>query len=342
MDEVVDVMDHQAWLDSVLGEHFDPVAIPAISASLTDPDRTLAASCLGRRRADRDDRFELADPMHIGSCTKAMTVAIIAMAAEAGAIDWDQPITDLAPGRCDPGFERVTLKHVCAHQAGLPPLEEEHQIAELPPLDGDPAGQRYALADILLGQGPMSPVGEHRYSNGGFAVATSLVETTTGWVWEEQMSALFAHLGMDAGIGWPELVWGHTGEGLAPVDPDGEYQLEPWLRPAGDVHASTGAMARWLRENLAGLSGSGQTLLSRDSWRLIHAPVGDGPALGWGVQSLGGHRLSVHTGSADTFFSIAAIDHDRQVGINVNCNAYSEDAERLLVGFLEASLHHLD
>lgn len=336
------VIDHQDWLDSLLSERFDPSVTPAISASLSDADNTLAVSCVGRRRADRDDRFELTDPMHIGSCTKALTATLVGMAAESGVLDWDQPITELAPGRCDPRFESVTLRDVCAHQAGLPPLEEDHQIAELPPLRGDPVEQRRALTAILLEQGPVSPIGEHRYSNGGFAVATALLEVATGWVWEDRMSALFDRLEMDAGLGWPRHVWGHEGTDLVPVDPEGEYQLEAWLRPAGDAHATAAAMARWLRENLAGLSGSGETVLSPDSWRLIHSPVREGPGLGWGLQSLNGHDLSVHTGSADTFFAIAVIDHDHRIGININCNAYSEAAEHLLVGLLKAALEHFE
>lgn len=340
VDSVAGVTIHQDWLDSLLAKNFDPTVTPAISASLTDADETLGVSCVGLRKVGGVDDFRPTDPMHIGSCTKAMTAAFIGMAAEAGAIGWDQPVTELAPGRCDQGFQSVTLRQLCAHQAGLPPLEEDYQIAELPPLPGNPVEQRRALAEVLMEQGPVSPVGEHRYSNGGFAVATALVEAATGWEWEKHVLAMFSRLGMDAGIGWPRFVWGHAGADLVPVDPDGEYQLEPWLRPAGDVHATAPAMALWLRENLAGLSGSPNTLLSPDSWKLLHSPVGDGPALGWGLQSLNGHRLSVHTGSADTFFTIAVIDHDRQIGINLNCNAYSGAAAGLLVGLLKEALAH--
>ena len=313
---------------------------PGASACMTDEHRTIARSVAGLRRVDRADPLTIEHAMHIGSCAKSMTAAMAARAVEAGSVSWTEPVAPILGGPIDPALSEVTLVDLLSHRAGLPPLEEDEEIDRLPEFPGDGVAQRAALARHVLEAGPASPVGEFRYSNAGFAVATSAVERATGWRWEEEMAAMFDDLWMEAGIGWPprDEAWGHAVEDgrLVPVDPEGDYQIEPWLAVAGDVHATPESMAIWLRQNLSGVGG-GTSLLSADGWSRLHG-LGDGVGLGWGRQEFRGRQVSVHSGSAGTFFTLMLIDHAARDGAAVLLNAATPEAQDAAVAVLRETV----
>ena len=313
---------------------------PGASACITDEHRTIARSVAGLRRVDLADPLTAEHAMHIGSCAKSMTAAMIARAVEAGSVSWTDPIADVLGGPIDSALSELTLVDLLAHRAGLPPLEEDEEVDRLPEFSGDGVAQRAALARHVLEAGPVGPVGEFRYSNAGFAVATSVVERATGWRWEDEMATMFDDLWMDAGVGWPSRddAWGHVVEGdrLVPVDPDGGRQIEPWLAVAGDVHATAEAMAIWLRQNLSGTS-DGTSMLSADSWSRLHG-LDDGVGLGWGRQAFRGRPVSVHSGSAGTFFTLTLLDHDARLGVVVLLNASTPDAQDAAVAMLRETV----
>lgn len=334
-------IDPQDMLDrAVLGlvEH-----APGATACITDERHTVALTTSGLRRADRADPLTPAHAMHIGSCAKSMTATMVARAVDLGIVSWSEPALDHLPGEIDPAFARVSLVDLLSHRSGLPPLEDDTEIDRLPAFAGDAVDQRAGLTAHLLEAGPAGQVGEFRYSNAGFAVAVSVVERATGWRWEEEMPKMFDRLGMDAGIGWApaDHAWGHRLEGdrFAPIDPAGDYQIEPWLAVAGDVHATPESLGVWLRENLAGLDG-GTSLLSARSWSRLHGLGGDGFGLGWGRQEFRGRPVSVHSGSAETFYTLMLIDHGSRLGIAICLNAATRGAQEAAIDVLREAVDH--
>lgn len=117
-----------------------------------------------------------------------------------------------------------------------------------------------------------------------------------------------------------------------------DYQLPPFLRPAGDVNASLEGYARFLRAHLRGLRGEAD-LLGVESFRRLHRPIGGTNfALGWGVQDLQGVRTSVHTGSAETFYAVVALQPERDLAVAVVANAAGEAVESASATTLKSAL----
>jgi D-alanyl-D-alanine carboxypeptidase len=71
--------------------------------------------------------------------------------------------------------------------------------------------------------------------------------------------------------------------------------------------------ARFVQMHLRGYQGQ-DGLLESATIRYLHQPVRT-YALGWGVYSLDGHMVSLHNGSAGTFYATMAISHSRDWGL---------------------------
>lgn len=338
-----------------LGKHLEIAQangrLPAVGALVFDQTRMLAQAVRGVRKwgADAADAaVTMDDHFHIGSCGKAMTATLLAMLVEAGALSWDTTPLDVMPelfGVMHPDYETATLRQLLTHRAGLPPYEEDEEYAALPRLPQTPIVHRHAFTQIVLRDKPLyAPGSDFRYSNAGYAVATAMMESVTMQPWEILLpQRLFQPLAMRAGFGWPAAAdpaqpWGHQlrdGE-IVPHSPHDEYQLEPSIAPAGDIHVALADYPRFLQMHLRGLAGA-ETLLRPETIETLHTPYGRS-AIGWGVQSLQGHQVSVHTGSADTFFTIALLSHNHDMGVIIAANIYSEQAERACIDLLKIVL----
>jgi CubicO group peptidase (beta-lactamase class C family) len=313
--------------------------IPGVAAVRVSSAGVQDAATDGVRRIDREDPVGLGDRFHIGSNAKSMTALLAGLAVAEGRLGWETGVADVLP--------RVprspTLRQLLAHGAGLPGYGEDEEIAAVVVPDGSPSEQRAAFAPIALGQPPLfEPGTAHAYSNAGYAIAAAMIEAVTGEAWEDGLaSRIFGPLGMDGRVGWPALHatdaplghWPVDGV-LQPHDPSlDDYALPPWARPAGDVSVSIRDYGAWLVEHLAGLRGAGR-LGTEAMYRELHAPDppddedGPGFALGWGVRETDDGPVSMHTGSADTFYAVVVLAPGRDLGIAVLANSYTDEHER--------------
>lgn len=320
--------------------------LPALAVTVLRQDAVLQQTAVGVRRLGEETPVTPQDVFHIGSCAKAMTATLIAMLVDAGELAWETTVLDVLPdwnGRIHPQFGSITIQQLLTHQAGLPPFEEEEEFLALPEFTGSNRQQRLDFSRYVLEMAPIHPPGaEFRYSNAGYCIATSLLESQAGRDWESLLrERIFQPLAMEAGFGWPAKAdpaqpWGHVlGEDgrIHPHDPHDEYQLPPILAPAGDVYVRFDHYTAWMQMNLRGLRGE-QTLISPEAMRHLHTKDGFA-GLGWGVQTLLGQQVSAHTGSADTFFFLALLAPDADLGIVIATNAGFEYAEEGCVALLK-------
>jgi CubicO group peptidase (beta-lactamase class C family) len=133
-------------------------------------------------------------------------------------------------------------------------------------------------------------------------------------------------------------VSGHreTDGGFSPHDVSDGYALPSILAPAGDVHASIDGYARFVEAHLNGLRG-GNGVASTSTFEHLHR-ADDGFALGWGVQELGGEETHVHSGSAETFLALVAVQPRRAAAAAVVANAAGPSVDRLLPTLLKELL----
>jgi CubicO group peptidase (beta-lactamase class C family) len=319
-------------LTSRLEQANSETGLPALAAArIADGETDVAAA--GVRRLGDAAEVEQADAFHLGSHTKAMTATLAGIAVDEGRLGW--------------GTERegVTLEQLLQHAAGLPPYTEDDDLQKLPPFDGSPRAQRAAFAELVLaGPRVFAPGSGHAYSNAGYAIASALIEDAYDDDFERLLrDKLFAPLEMDGGFDWPAAGDAPAPSGHRQIDgafvphelSDG-YVLPPILAPAGDVHAPIGGYARFVEAHLEGLRGR-SSVVSAATFEKLHDASG-GFALGWGVQELLGEETHVHSGSAETFFALVALQPRRRRAAAVVTNAAGPEVDRVLPALLKELL----
>src|SRR5262245_33511590 len=232
-----------AILESILGRGGERFGV---AAAVLRGERIIAQGAAGVRKRGTAERITLDDRFHLGSCTKAMTATLVAMLVEEGKLDWTTTLGELFADTVKPmhpAWEKVTLRQVLAHRAGLP-LEPEvftliretyGSLRGRPELMRPPQArlgtlpqQRLEIARRSLSRPPgIPPDTKFYYSNVGYILSGAVLEQLTGRAWEALMRGrLFQPLGISTGgFGAPgaadktEQAWGHSPVRGNPLDP---------------------------------------------------------------------------------------------------------------------------
>src|SRR5690606_35846573 len=143
----------RALLEAAVREHAFPCAVAAVARG----GALVAEVAVGRETfADDAPAIGPAAPLDLASLTKvcATTPAVLRLCAE-GRLALDRPVAELLPELTGGGRERVTLRHLLTHSAGLPAFRPFHRE-----LTG-----RTAILDAALDTPLESPPGtRYRYS----------------------------------------------------------------------------------------------------------------------------------------------------------------------------------
>ena len=294
--------------------------VPALWAGRfhTDGRRVFAVS--GVRKQGEADPARPDDPVHIGSCTKAMTAVMVGRRVSAGTLSFDTTLADLFPAVRSEAGERfatsawgdVTVDELVRHTSGVPANPDWWAIHRAHPLD--PVAARRALLGWLIAQERPAAPG-FLYSNVGYALLGHVIESIEGRPWEVLIAdEIFQPLRMTtAGFGplpleGTEGAWGHVvRDGVTePVRIDNP----PPLGPAGRVHLT---MEDWSRFVLAFTTAGREAqperfgVSPRDWGHLLAPRDGEGYAGGWGLheRAWGGGRVLSHSGSNTTWYCVA-------------------------------------
>lgn len=133
------------------------------------------------------------------SVTKGLTAMGFALLADRGLLDWEAPVVSAWPAFGQGGKERITLRTLLNHRAGLPVLDERFTLAEC----ADPA-MRPRLVAALERQRPRWRPGEGQgYHATTFGLyASELFERLAGEPLGPYLSReLFEPLGADVSLG---------------------------------------------------------------------------------------------------------------------------------------------
>ena len=255
-------------------KRFDAVRI-ALAESLDDADVGASAAVFvdgepvadlwgGYKDAKRTEPWEQDTITNVWSTTKTMVALSALILADRGDLDLDAPVASYWPEFAAAGKERVLVRHLLSHTAGLPEFDPPVAVADL----YDWQGATTRLARQAPRWEPGALAGYHSVTQ-GFLVG-EVVRRVTG----QSLPAFFAehiakplgadfHLTMPAGAGLDE----RFAPALAPPDaPDGDLVASsPGDQgPPGDRGAATGGTAirvsdgnsvAWRRAEI--LSGSG-------------------------------------------------------------------------------------
>jgi CubicO group peptidase (beta-lactamase class C family) len=198
-----------------------------IVAAVLRGEHIIAQGGAGVRKKGAAERITLEDHFHIGSCTKAMTATLVGMLVEEGKLNWTTALGELFGDTAKPmhpAWEKVTLRQVLAHRAGL-----RHEPGGLAQVFGEALGrrlrarlgtvpqQRMEIVREALARPPgIAPDSKYWYSNVDYILAGAVLEQITGLAWEDLMrERLFQPLGISTGGFATELPMFYGPAGLA-------------------------------------------------------------------------------------------------------------------------------
>ncbi|GAA1151443.1 serine hydrolase domain-containing protein [Streptomyces hebeiensis] len=274
-------------------------------------------------RSGADGQVPDADTQYrAGSITKVFTAVLVLRLRDEGLIGLDHPLEKYLPGT---GVGEVTIAQLLSHSAGL--------SAESPGpwWERTPGTLRPTLGDVLGDRPVRHPAGRrHHYSNPGFAVLGSLVESVRDAPWEEVLRReVLEPLAMDRTTAQP--VAPHA-EGWA-VHPWADVVLpEPaedlgLMAPAGQLWSTAADLCRF-----AGFLADGdEKVLSAASVAEMRTPSvppetgqwDGGYGLGTQLARHGGRSLAGHTGSLPGFVASLWVSVDDGVAAVALANATS-------------------
>ena len=312
--------DLQDLLETRVAELRDDTGLTAVAVAVAINGDLAAAAVGGERRRDSGVPVTVGDRWHVGSITKSMTATLLAVLEEDGLLSADDALTALLPDvEMADGRSACTPAHLMTHTAAVAanfPAESQDVWPET--AEELVAERRRFVADALAGE-PESPCGERfLYSNVGYTIAGHIAETIAGEPYETLIrDRVFAPLALtSAGFGAPkgerpdQEPVGHLvlpNGRRVPVDPFvTRADNTPLIAPAGTVHMTIGDLARYGAAHLDGEYGSDPVLLSRSSWRRLHAPFLNDYARGWVRYELdwAGGSVIWHDGSNTLWYAL--------------------------------------
>jgi D-alanyl-D-alanine carboxypeptidase len=241
-------------------------------------------------------------------------------------------------GHVLPTYETATLGMLLAHRTGVRPYDTGAEISTLPAFTGDISQQRLQFAQFVLQQSPLPPSAKpYAYSNAGYALAALMLERAAHRSWEQLVARTCRRLGLHERLGFPNRQdaaqpWGHWLQHdqdtvLTALSPAIKYRIQPVLGPSGDIAMPLPDYARFVQLHLQGLLGQ-DNYLRASTYQLLHFGQ-PAYAYGWGVSTAAGTGapVSMHDGSAGTFFCHTIIFPSERVAYVVITNAGGEAAE---------------
>lgn len=284
---------------------------PGIIAAIISGDSIIAIASAGERKAGSGVKFTINDVVHLGSCTKAMTAAMLATLVAEGKLSWDTKLIEAIPelkNRIHADYHKITLWQLLTHRAGIPKNSRDDGAFNRKEIKA----RRLAILKDNFQSPATYQMDEFHYSNFGYMIAACMAEQITGLSWESLMKQrLFDPLGMTtAGFGNPnknnaiDQPWGHH-KFVGKWRPSDAYYDES-INPAGRVYCSVNDWAKfiflWLtKEN---------SILERKYLDKLIEPVSDHfYAAGWGVaeQDWAKGIAFNHSGSNEIWYAIVTV-----------------------------------
>ncbi len=324
-------------LKEILSKTVSNEGLPGIVAAIIDSNGIVQIGSAGVRKLGVDESITDSDKLHLGSCSKAMTSALLSIIVEEGDLRWESTIAEVLSELKDSihaNYHDVSMYQLVRHRGGVPANAFWWGY-----MDQEIKQRRKSLIMTSLKAEPAQKVGDFLYSNLGYVIAGAMVEKVTGQSWEELMQEkLFDPLEMSsAGFGTPgekdkiDQPWGHTdpwGGGLNPTQQDNA----PAIGPAGTVHCTIEDWGKFiaflfLKQN--------QSLLPKPQLENLKTPIGE-YAAGWmkTERDWGKGAVYSHSGSNNAWLSLAWVAPETGKAYLVVTNSYNQKTARVCDGVI--------
>jgi CubicO group peptidase (beta-lactamase class C family) len=313
-------------LDSIAGAEVRANRSVGIVAAAFKGKDKLLLEAYGKADVEGNAPMTVGTMVPIGSVTKQFTAAAILQLRDQGKLSLDDELTTWLP-ELNTGGNRVTLRHLLAHTAGIVDLGEMSELRAVQ-LMRNAAVSRDSVYKVISRYPPAFPAGTMEiYSNTGFWLLGRIIEKASGVIYEEYVEKrIFAPLGMsrsmycDNSKQVPNRAHGYTiRNGATSRVPD---IVHTGTYAAGAICSTAGDMITWLQALHGG------RVLSPKSYAELIAPakLTDGTSLRYGMgttvaEDSHGLRYIGHNGGGFGFSSVARWYPDAQLAVVVLTNS---------------------
>jgi CubicO group peptidase (beta-lactamase class C family) len=295
----------------------DEFQVPGMAVSVVYEGAIYYSAGHGVREIGTDDPVDDRTLFQIASVSKAFVAASLALLADEGKLDWDDPVIDHLPEfrMYDPWVTReFTIRDLLTHRSGLPLGAGDLLMF--------PKG-RTTRAEIIHAMRYLKPSSSFRskfdYDNLLYIIAGEVVARVAGMPFEDFLEQrLLFPLGMRDCSATLDRVAPGASKATPHVLIDGELQITESgvtsvASAAGGINCSARSMAIWLSFVLSkGVTSTGEQLISTAQFEQLLTPVTLLPspgyllehagsylnayALGWNVSTFYGQPMFSHSG----------------------------------------------
>ena len=314
---------------------------PGLAVAVVKDDEVVFAHGYGVRELGKSAPVDAHTLFAIGSTTKAMTAALVAMLVDEKKIDWDAPVTRYLPWfqLKDPAATReLMVRDLLTHRAGLGNADYLWY------------GQSNSTDEILHRVRLINPAYPIRssfiYQNIMYAAAGAVIAAASGQPWAEMLKTrILEPLGMNETVATAQVLASKSNVASPHDIVNGKVtvienaSVDP-VAAAGAVWSNVNDMAKWMQFLLDGGrvgSVNGRRLLSEKSFAELFTPQTIAPfdmypttritkphwmtyGLGWFQQDYHGQAVDFHTGSIDGMVAIHGLIRDERLGVYVLAN----------------------
>ncbi|HJU20295.1 MAG TPA: serine hydrolase [Stellaceae bacterium] len=285
--------------------------VPGAAVGIVAKDRLVYAKGFGRRRKGGNEPVGARTVFQIGSTTKAIGSATLAIAVDRGTLKWDDRVVDLYPPFAlkDPYVTReFRVYDLFAQRSGLPPYANDllsglgfdpdwlvHSLRFVEPTTSFRSTFTYTnITHLIAGRIAAKALGAPDWP----ALATREIVKPLG-MRDASFTAEAIERAGDHAVGHR---WTPKGSVAIPFTPLFPYPLGP----AGDINASVEDCARWVQFQLGNGSFAGRRLVSTENLAVTRTPKVSineevAYAMGWIVTDTPNGRALWHNGGTDGF-----------------------------------------
>jgi CubicO group peptidase (beta-lactamase class C family) len=242
-----------ADIDSYMIGAMGSFHVPGLALGIVKDGKVVFAKGYGVRDLATKAPVDERTIFPIGSATKGMSAAVLAVLVDKGLIEWDRPVKDYLPEfrLSDPAStEKVTIRDLIGMRSGLP--EQVSTMAWFP------FGNDYEEIASMSGIFPLAaaPGKAYAYDNMTHYIAARVAEKVTGKPYARLVDEyLFKPMGMSSSSAFrtdfgtnPAIATGYDIVDAKPVPlPPAFMEWAQRIGPAGSITSSLSDMLKYLR-----------------------------------------------------------------------------------------------
>jgi len=346
-----------ANLKTVIEDIRQKQSIPAIGVGIIKNGKIIMAEGFGNRDIDKGLKADAKTLFAIGSSSKAFTTMGLALLADKGELDWDEPIRTYMPDfelMDNFATQEMNAVDLVCHRSGLPRHDLMWYGSDF---------SREDLFDRLEDLEPSEPFRtKFQYNNLMFLTAGLLIEDISGMTWENFTKRnIFDPLGMTNSNFSVDIMKASDNAALGYRKEEEEVKYMPYrnidqIGPAGSINSNVNDMLKWVQLHLNKGKVDGKEIISSSQIDKMHEPhmvISKGSpsspeiqsinyGLGWFTRIYDGIYTVEHGGNIDGFSALVYMQPAKDLGIVVLTNMNGTAAPGIIANTIVDELLDLD